>query len=107
MNHQQQPNNPYSDRYMKPERVSLDTPIKMGHFIVALVGLLIVISMAIYARGKSDQELTQRLFFIERKYDEIQNEQKQQYDEIQNEQKATTDKINQILIILENKANRK
>ena len=94
---------------MELEKKSIDMgqPIKLGQFIISLLGVLITVAVMIYGRGSEDARTSNRIDMIEKQFTEFKVDQKEQNDKTSDQIKEVDSKVNEILIILQNKQDRK
>lgn len=94
---------------MEKEKVSIDMsqPVKLIHLVITVIGLLITGASMIYSKGTESANTANRVEFLEKQFAEYKEESKKQDERTTQQIQKVDDKVNQILIILQNKQDRK
>ncbi len=87
--------------------IDMGQPVKLGQFILALIGILITVSGMIYAKGSEDATTLKRIEFLEKEFQEYKTQANTRDERNTQKMEKIDDKVNQILIILQNKQDRK
>jgi len=85
----------------------MSKPLTILQALVALVMMLITIGGIVYTRGTTDNRTVNRVEFLERQFVDFKEEQKSQNKETSEKIDKVDGKLNEILIILQNKQDRK
>jgi len=82
-------------------------PAKLIHVLITAIGLLITMAATIYGKGTEDARRQSRIEVLEKQFQEYKDDRKAQDDKFNQQLQKMDDKVNQILIILQNKEDRK
>ncbi len=85
----------------------MERSIKLWEFLIGILAMLITCGGIVYNRGTMDAQNEVKIITLQNQFEEFKREAATRYNVLSDKADKTNDKLNEILIVLQNKEDRK